>query len=147
MHDRTAIAERRRRRQRGFTLIELLVVLGIVALLAGLVAPRVVQYLGGARSKAAEVQIRGIVQALELYRLDVGRYPTASEGLGALVRPPTTGARWGGPYLDREAALLDPWGVPYGYRLPGRRATVEVFTLGADRAEGGEGEARDVGNW
>jgi len=138
---------RRLHAQAGFTLIELLVVLGIVALLAGLVAPRVVRYLGGARSQAAEVQIRSIMQAMELFRLDIGRYPTQAESLAALVRRPSSAPRWSGPYLDREAALLDPWGVPYQYRTPGRRAAQEVFTLGADRAEGGEGEARDVRSW
>jgi general secretion pathway protein G len=133
--------------QSGFTLIELLVVLAIVALLAGLTAPRVIRYLGSARSQAAEVQVRSLAQALELYRLDVGRYPTQAEGLAGLVRRPATAPRWNGPYLDREAGLIDPWNVPYQYRQPGRQAPFEVFTLGADAAPGGSGEDRDVGSW
>lgn len=135
----------RRRRQAGFTLLELLVVLAIIGLLAGLVAPRVIRYLGGARTQAAEVQLRSIAQALELYRLDVGRYPTQAEGLAALVRRPAAAPRWNGPYLDRESALLDPWSVPYQYRQPGRAGAFEVFSLGADNAPGGDGENRDVG--
>jgi general secretion pathway protein G len=133
-----------RRRQAGFTLIELLVVLAIIGLLASLAAPRVIRYLGGARTQAAEVQLRSIAQALELYRLDVGRYPTQAEGLGALVRRPAAAPRWNGPYLDRASALTDPWGEPYGYRQPGRAGGFEVFTLGLDRAPGGDGENRDV---
>lgn len=133
--------------QSGFTLIELLVVLAIVALLAGLTAPRVIRYLGAAKSQAAEVQVRSLAQALELYRLDVGRYPTQSEGLAALVRRPSSAPRWNGPYLDREAGLTDPWNAPYQYRQPGRQAAFEVFTLGADAAPGGDGENRDVGSW
>jgi general secretion pathway protein G len=140
-------ATRRQAAQAGFTLIELLVVLGIVALLASLTAPRVIRYLGSARSQAAEVQIRALTQALELYRLDLGRYPSSAEGLAVLVRRPTGASRWNGPYLDREAALTDPWNVPYNYRIPGRAGPFEVFTLGADGAEGGDGENRDVGNW
>jgi general secretion pathway protein G len=135
---------RSRRRQAGFTLIELLVVLAIIGLLASLAAPRVIRYLGGARSQAAEVQLRSIAQALELYRLDVGRYPTQAEGLAALVRRPAGAPRWNGPYIDREAALTDPWGAPYGYRQPGGAGGFEAFTLGLDRAPGGDGENRDV---
>jgi general secretion pathway protein G len=137
----------RTNRQSGFTLIELLVVLAIVALLAGLTAPRVIRYLGSAKSQAAEVQVRSLAQAVELYRLDVGRYPTQTEGLAALARRPGTAPRWNGPYLDREAGLTDPWNAPYQYRQPGRQAPFEVFTLGADAAPGGDGENRDVGSW
>jgi general secretion pathway protein G len=132
-------------RQAGFTLIELLVVLAIVALLAGLAAPRVIRYLGSAKSQTAEVQLRSVAQALELYRLDVGRYPTQAEGLAALVRRPANAPRWNGPYLERESGLTDPWNAPYQYRVPGRQGPFALFSLGADGAPGGEGENRDVG--
>lgn len=136
-----------RRREAGFTLLELLVVLAILGLLAAIVAPQVLRYLGSSRSQTAKVQVENINAALELYRLDVGRYPTAQEGLQALVTAPSSAAAWNGPYMQKAAALTDPWGEPYSYRIPGRRGEVDVFTLGSDKAEGGKGEARDVGNW
>lgn len=136
-----------RRRDAGFTLLELLVVLAILGLLAAIVAPQVLKYLGSSRSQTAKVQVENINAALELYRLDAGRYPTAQEGLNALVTAPATAPGWNGPYLQKAAALTDPWGAPYAYRIPGRRGEVDVFTLGSDKAEGGKGEARDVGNW
>ena len=141
---------RRRRRLRGsegFTLLELLVVLAILGLLVALVAPRVTRYLGGAKTQAAQVQIRSIAQALDLYRLDQGRYPTQEQGLKALIAQPGAVPTWNGPYLDRASALDDPWGKPYQYRLPGRTGPFDVLSLGADGAQGGDGEDRDVGNW
>jgi general secretion pathway protein G len=93
------------------------------------------------------VQIQNITAALELYKLDVGRYPTQAEGLNALVTDPPTAPGWNGPYLKRETALKDPWGEPYLYKVPGQHGEVDVFTLGSDKAEGGTGEAQDVGNW
>ncbi|HEX8232262.1 MAG TPA: type II secretion system major pseudopilin GspG [Caulobacteraceae bacterium] len=135
------------RREAGFTLLELLVVLAILGLLAAIVAPQVLKYLGSSRSQTGKVQVENINAALELYRLDIGRYPTAQEGLQALVTAPATAATWNGPYLQKAAALTDPWGEPYAYRVPGRHGEVDVFTLGSDKVEGGKGEARDVGNW
>jgi general secretion pathway protein G len=136
-----------RRRDAGFTLLELLVVLAILGLLAALTAPRIIGFLGGARSQAAAVQVRSLAQALDLYRLDVGRYPTQEQGLAALTARPAGAERWNGPYLDREGGLVDPWGHPYGYRIPGRAAAFDVWSLGADGAEGGEGEDGDVASW
>jgi len=135
------------RRDAGFTLLELLVVLAILGLLAAVVAPQVLRYLGSSRSQTAKVQVENINAAMELFRLDVGRYPSAQEGLAALVTAPTTAPGWNGPYLQKASALTDPWGAPYAYRVPGRRGEVDIFTLGADKAENGQGEARDVGNW
>jgi general secretion pathway protein G len=131
----------------GFTLLELLVVLAIMGLLAAIVAPQVLKYLGSSRSQTAKVQIQNISSALELFKLDVGRYPTQEEGLGALVTGPSTAGGWNGPYLQKTAALLDPWGQTYLLRVPGQHGEVDVYTLGSDKAEGGSGEARDVGNW
>lgn len=132
-------------RQGGFTLIELLVVLAILALLAGLVGPRVLDQLGGAKSKTAALQIHEIEQALDLYKLDVGRYPTDQEGLEALVKKPAGANGWNGPYL-KKGLPNDPWGRPYLYKNPGRHGSPDVYSLGADGKPGGEGEDADIYN-
>jgi len=142
-----ASAAKPRRGERGFTLLEMLVVLAIMGLLAAIIAPQVLKYLGNSRSQAAKVQIQNIDAALQLFRLDVGRYPTQEEGLNAIVTAPSTATGWNGPYLQKQTALNDPWGAPYQYRSPGRHGEVDVYSLGSDRAEGGTGEAADVGNW
>ncbi len=134
-----------RRRRAGFTLIELLVVLAILALLAGLVGPRVLNQLGGAKSKTAAVQIADLDKALELFKLDVGRYPTTEEGLAALqTRPASVATGWAGPYL-KGGLPNDPWGRPYKYTL-GADGAIEILSLGADGAPGGEGENVDLRN-
>lgn len=131
----------------GFTLLELLVVLSIMGLLAAIVGPQVIKYLGSSRSGTAQVQVKNIAASLQLFRLDAGRYPTAQEGLVALVKQPSTVPNWNGPYLPDSNAITDPWGKPYRFLVPGRHGEVDVFTLGSDGAEGGTGEAKDVGNW
>jgi len=136
-----------RRREAGFTLLELLVVLAIMGLLAAIIGPQVIKYLGSSRTQTARVQIQNIVAALELYKLDVGHYPTQAEGLNALVTAPQSEAGWNGPYLKKESAIKDPWGEPYIYKNPGQHGEVDVLTLGSDKAEGGTGEAQDVGSW
>ena len=137
----------RRRDDGGFTLLEMLVVLAIMGLLAAIIAPQVLKYLGTSRTQTAKVQIQNVDAALQLFRLDVGRFPTQEEGLNALVAAPPTAPGWNGPYLQKAAALNDPWGTPYQYRDPGKHGEVDVFSLGSDKAEGGTGEAADVGNW
>ncbi len=132
--------------QAGFTLIELLIVLGILALLAGIVTPQVLRYLGKARTEAAKVQISAISSALELYALDNGGYPSGQVGLVALVQRPQGASRWSGPYLKKAEGLTDPWGRPYQYRLPGRSGSFDLFSLGRDNAPGGTGEDGDVTN-
>lgn len=134
-------------RESGFTLLELLVVLAILGLLAAIVGPQVIRYLGSSRTQTAHVQAKNIVAALELYKLDAGRYPTAEEGLVALVKAPASDPAWNGPYLADAAALNDPWGKPYLVKVPGDHGEVDVFSLGADGVAGGAGEAKDVGNW
>lgn len=125
--------------------MELLVVLGILALLIGIVAPRAVDYLSGARSDTARIQIDTFTTALDLYRLDVGRYPSAEQGLDALVRKPTGVDNWGGPYLNRRAVPTDPWGYPYRYEVPGKdNAPYRILSLGADGREGGNDEDADI---
>lgn len=131
----------------GYTLTELLVVMVILVLLVGLVAPRVIGYLGGARSDAARIQMSNIEASLDLFMIDVGRYPTGAEGLQALVNQPEGVASWAGPYLRKESGLTDPWGQLYAYEAPGRNGDYDLFSLGADQAEGGEGEDADITNW
>jgi len=136
-----------RARPNGYTLVELLVVLAILGLLVALAAPRVIKYLSGAKTETAHIQIEKLAGILDLYRLEVGRYPTEQEGIEALVeRPPQVDA-WDGPYLKNRASLTDPWGRPYVYRSPGEHGEYDLYTLGADGKEGGEGEDRDVVNW
>lgn len=136
----------RQNRQRGFTLVELLVVLAILALLAGLVGPQVLNQLGGAKSQSAQVQIRDLEQALEIYHLDVGRFPNSEEGLQALVRQPSGVSGWNGPYLRRGELPEDPWGNEYEYRFPGEEGQYDIISYGADGTPGGEGESADVTN-
>lgn len=131
---------------RGFTLIELLVVLAILGMLAGLVGPRVIEQFGGAKTKTARVQVKELEQAAELFKLDVGRFPTNQEGLEALVSKPASARNWNGPYL-RKNLPSDPWGNPYRYENPGKHGTIDISTLGADNALGGDGENSDVGSW
>lgn len=130
----------------GFTLVELLVVLAILTLLAGLVGPRVLGQLGGAKSKSAAVQIADIDKALEIFKLDVGRFPSNEEGLNSLNSKPPSAAGWAGPYLKGAAIPVDPWGHPYRYANPGPGGGVEILSLGADNAPGGEGENADIRN-
>lgn len=134
-------------RQGGFTLLELLVVLAILGLLAAIVGPQVIRYLGSSKSQTAAVQAKNIAAALNLFQLDVGRMPTQEEGLTALVKAPASAPAWNGPYLPDAAALNDPWGKPYLMKAPGQHRDIDVYSLGSDGVPGGTGEAKDVGNW
>jgi general secretion pathway protein G len=127
--------------------VELLVVLVILGLLAAVAAPQALRYLGGAKHDAARLQLDGLVTALDLFRLDVGRLPTREEGLAALVQRPPGLERWNGPYVRRTDQLLDPWGRPYRYRTPGEYGPFDLLSLGADDRPGGAGEDRDVKSW
>ena len=147
LHNSQHAVHRRTTRATGFTLVELLVVLAILGLLAGLVGPRILGQLDGAKSKTAAVQIRDFEQAAELFKLDVGRFPRNDEGLEALVTRPASATGWRGPYLKKSALPKDPWGNAYRYASPGRRGEIEIYSLGADNAPGGDGDNADVGNW
>ena len=135
------------RPDRGFTLVEILVVLVILGLLAGLVGPMVLNRLGGAKTDTAQVQIEDLERAAELFKLDVGRFPSNEEGLEALVRQPSGVRGWNGPYLRRSELPSDPWGNDYHYANPGQRNQVDIWSYGADGKPGGEGENADIGNW
>ncbi|MCP8899366.1 type II secretion system major pseudopilin GspG [Gilvimarinus xylanilyticus] len=135
-----------KKRQTGFTLVELLVVLAIIGLLAGLVGPKVLNQLGGAKTDTAGVQVRDFEQALEIYMLDTGKLPTTEQGLEALVQNPGV-AGWDGPYLRRNELPLDPWNNDYQYKYPGENGDFDVLSYGADGRPGGDGDNADIGNW
>ena len=134
-----------KKRSKGFTLIELLVVLAILTMLAGLVGPKVLGLLGGAKSKTAAVQIADIEKSLELFKLDVGRFPSTKEGLAALATKPESANGWNGPYL-KGGVPNDPWGKPYVYNSPTTNGGIDIIALGADGQPGGEGENADIRN-
>ena len=133
-----------RRGERGFTLVEMLVVITIIALIMGLVGPRVLNYLTELKIKAARIQIEGFASALDLFYLDTGRYPSSSEGLNALVQRPPNAAAWNGPYLKGARVPDDPWNHGYVYRAPGRTEAYEIVSYGTDGQEGGTGTAADI---
>ena len=133
-----------RKHGKGFTLLELLVVIVIIGLLAAYVGPKYFSQLGKSEVTVAKAQIEAFEKSLDTYRLDVGRYPTTEEGLGALLAaPPTAGAKWNGPYL-KKGVPPDPWGRPYQYKSPGTKSEYEIVSLGKDGQPGGEGDNADI---
>ncbi len=131
----------------GFSLLELLVVLTILVLLATITVPQVMKYLDKAKADTARVAINNMGATLDMFRLDVGRYPSQSEGLEALITQPSQAPGWNGPYLKRKDMLLDPWGRAYRYKFPGEHGEYDLYSYGADDAEGGEGANRDITSW
>ena len=136
-------------RQRGFTLIEIMVVIVILGVLAALVVPKIMSRPDEARVVAAKHDISAIGQALKLYKLDNGSYPTTEQGLKALIAKPSVAPvpnNWKtGGYLDKLPQ--DPWGRDYQYLSPGVKGDIDVFSFGADGAVGGEGTDADIGSW
>ena len=130
-------------RGHGFTLIELLVVVVIIGLLAGFVAPRYFAQVGKSEVNVARAQIDALEKALDQYRLDTGRYPTAEQGLKALVDRPASEPKWAGPYLRKDVPL-DPWGNAYVYKVPAENAEFLVVSYGRDGQPGGDGENADL---
>ena len=130
----------------GFTLLELVMVLVIIGVILAMVGPRVFNSLGRASSERAKVQIEQIGSALELYKLDTGRFPTTQEGLNALLAAPSGAGNWNGPYLKDAKHLKDPWSADFVYRSPAEKGGYDLLSLGADGKEGGEGENKDIRN-
>ena len=136
----------RRIRESGFSLIELIVVLVILGLLAGVVGPRLWNRVGESKAQVAKLQIEELGNALALYRFDVGRYPTSSQGLQALVEDSGI-QNWSGPYLAKNNVPKDTWGRDYQYRFPGDNGDYDLWSFGADGEQGGEGDDADVNSW
>ncbi len=135
---------KQRRSDEGFSLIELIVVLVILGLLAAVVAPRVYDKLAKGKEQIAKIQIKELEGALQLFSFDIGRFPTTSEGLEALIRNPGNMDAWKSPYLNKTELPKDPWGKPYVYRCPGQHGDFDLFSVGPDGAEGGED---DIVSW
>lgn len=133
-----------REQERGFTLVEMLVVITIIGLIMGLIGPRVLNYLSESKTKAARIQLQSFSAALDLFYLDAGRYPSTSEGLGALAQRPAGLSAWNGPYLKGGAVPKDPWNAAYVYRAPGDHGPYDILSYGADGQEGGSGTAADI---
>ena len=136
-----------RKRAPGFTLIELLVVLVILGLLAGLVGPNVMKYVGSSKIEVARAQLEDLSAGLDLFKLDVGRYPSDDEGLRVLVEGNDTIPGWNGPYLRKKRVPLDPWNNEYVYAVPGQGNAYDLYSLGADGEAQGSGEDADLSAW
>ena len=131
-------------RMRGFTLLELLVVLVILGLIGSIAAPQVFKWLNKANVDTAKIQISALSSSVDLYRLEVGSYPS---DLKALIIRPSDASRWNGPYLKKSTLPKDPWGREYQYQYPGDHGIYDLYSLGADGEVGGEGENTDLTNW
>ena len=136
-----------RARERGMTLIEILVVLTLIGVVLGIVGSNYLGKSEQAKAKAAKIEIEQISQSLDLFKLELGRYPTTSEGLQALVAAPPGLSNWAGPYWKKSSAPKDPWSHEYKYAAPGTHGAYDIISLGADGVEGGEGANKDVTNW
>ena len=130
--------------QRGMTLIEILVVLVLIGIVLGIVGGNFIGRGEKAKADAAKIEIGQIGQALDLYKLEIGRYPSSSEGLQALVTAPAGVANWNGPYWKKAQIPKDPWGNEYRYTSPGQKGDYDIVSLGADGKEGGEGTNKDI---
>ncbi len=134
-----------RRSDAGITLMEILVVLVIMTVVAAFVAPRVIGYISRSQEDVAVAQMGAIATSLELFYIDVGRYPTEEEGLQSLVDAPADLDSWRGPYLRQDSGLIDPWGEPYGYTLTQEGVEgFELISYGRDKVPGGDGPDSDI---
>ena len=146
---RHALNKRRNRPcgSRGFTLLELLVVMGILALMVTIAVPVYLNYFSRSQVQTATIQIEQLGTILDMYRLDVGSYPSTADGLEALMTQPSGVDRWTGPYLKKRGSLTDPWGRPYEYQAPGNHGNYDLWSYGDDGVEGGEDEDADISSW
>ena len=133
-------------KQRGFTLIEIIIVVIIMSLLAALIVPRLFKKVEKSKLQIAKTQILYLENAIKMFKLDTGRYPSTEEGLGVLLENTGSIHNWDGPYLEKGLPK-DPWGRDYLYTCPGQNYVFDITSLGADGKEGGEGENKDVNNW
>lgn len=122
----------------GYTLIELLVVIAILGLLTVIAVPQVVKYLDSTKLRAAQTSVEGLSSALDLYKYDVGGYPTTMQGLQALVAPPAGVTGWNGPYIKKASMLNDPWGHAFQYRYPGEHGVYDLYSYGPKGADTGD---------
>jgi general secretion pathway protein G len=136
-----------RKREQGYTLVELLVVIAILGLLAAIATPQVIKYLNHARVGTAKTEVESLSSALDLFKLDVGRYPSTEEGLSALVTAPAGVATWNGPYIKKTASLTDPWGQPFHYRSPGEHGEFDIYSYGSDSEDKANAEKPPIANW
>ncbi len=135
-------------KQRGFTLIELMIVLVILGLIMGIVGPQAMKYLGKGKTQSTKIQIENLSAALDMYRLEVGNYPTSADGLKALVAAPSGARGWNGPYLKKGDVPKDGWNNDYQYKRPGSNGQpYDLLSFGADGTAGGEGEDADITLW
>lgn len=140
----SANAAARKRREAGYSLLEILIALAIIALLIGVAGPRVFALFERGKAKVATIQIEQLQQSLDLFRLDMRRYPTTDEGLEALLnRPGAESGLWSGPYIDKASGIVDPWDNPYSYQSE-RSGDYDLLSYGADGAPGGTGEDADI---
>jgi general secretion pathway protein G len=133
-----------RKRDSGLTLLEIMIVLAIIALIAGLAAPRLMQNYGRAQGRSAEIQMTNIKGAVQMFYLDVGRYPTEAEGLQALLAAPADAKGWRGPYVDDDKSITDPWGRVYLYHSPGKTKPFDILSYGRDGRAGGTSDDSDI---
>ena len=134
-------------RLRGMTLIEILVVLVLIGVVMGIVGGNFIGQGENAKRKAAKIEIEQIGQTLDLYKLEIGRYPTSQEGLQALLSAPAGVNNWNGPYWKKDTLPKDPWGNEYKYASPGQHGAYDIVSLGADGKEGGDGANKDISSW
>jgi general secretion pathway protein G len=141
------LARRLPHRDGGYTLMELLVVLAILGLLVAMATPLVLKYLDHAKVSTAKTEIQTISGTLDMFKMDVGRYPTTEEGLAALLKAPPALDNWNGPYIKKATTFNDPWGHPYLYRSPGQHGDFDLYSLGPDGNKATTAEKPLVSNW